>query len=74
VTRPPAPGRWGNEDYAKRMALHALPASRTRIGVYIHETLPSPSCGLARFRRVGLACRARLRVAADIVLAKVCRN
>ena len=32
-------------------------------GVYIHETLRS-SCSRARFRRVGLACRARLRVAA----------
>jgi hypothetical protein len=42
------------------------------IGVYIHETLRSPSCGLARGRRVGLACRARLRI--HIVLAKGRRN
>ena len=57
----------------------ALPAARRNsvanaFGLYIHETLRSPSCSRARFRRVGLACRARLHVAADIVLAKVRRN
>jgi hypothetical protein len=44
-------------------------------GVHIHETLRSPSCSRARFRSVGLACRARLHVAAvHIVVAEVCRN
>ena len=42
-----------------------------------HETLRTPSCSRARFRRVGLACRARLRVEAAgvyIVLAAVRGN
>jgi hypothetical protein len=51
------------------------------IGIYIRETLRFPSSSRARFRRVGLACRARLCVAArstsaagvHIVLAKVRR-
>jgi hypothetical protein len=55
---------------------------RQCIGVYIHETLRSPSCSRARFRRVGLACRARLRIAVGstsaaglrLVFAKVRRN
>ena len=40
-----------------------------------NETLRPPSCSRARFRRVGLACRARLRVAGvHIVLAAVRGN
>ena len=38
-----------------------------------HETLRPRSCSHARARRVGLACRARLRVV-HIVLAKARRN
>ena len=49
----------------------------TTILACFHETLRTPSCSRARFRHVGLACRARLRVEAagvHIVLAAVRGN
>ena len=63
----------GDEHY-KETKRQLAAQFRAPMVVYVHETFRSSSCSSARFRRVGLACRPRLRVAArsvHIVLAKV---